>query len=85
MNEEELKEEFNRRYHSEKMLAITNDVDKAGNLLCDENPKKGVFKRKRKEEGVILGYIKKGMTSNVSHVLPNVESPEGTDMDCDRK
>ena len=85
MNEEELKEEFDRRYHSEKMLAITDDVDKAGNLLCEENPKKGVFKRKRKEEGIVLAYIKKGLTSNVSRVLPNVEFTEGTDMDCDGK
>ena len=58
MNEEQLKEEFNKRYNSEKMLAITNNVDKAGNLLHEENPKKGVFKRKRKEEGIILSYIK---------------------------
>ena len=85
MNEEELKEEFDQRYHSEKMLAITNDVDKAGNLLREENPKKGVFKRKRKEEGIVLSYIKQGMTSNVSRVLPNVESTECTDMDYDGK
>ena len=85
MNEEELKEEFNQRYHSEKMLAITNDVDKAGNLLCEENPKKGVFKRKREEEDIVLSYIKQGMTSNVSHVLPNVKSTECTDMDYDGK
>ena len=67
------------------MLATTNDVDKAGKLLRDENPKKGVFKRKRKEEGVVLGYIKKGMTSNVSHVLPSVKSTECTEMDYDWK
>ena len=85
MNEEELKEEFDQRYHSEKMLAITNDVDKAGNLLHEENPKKGVFKRKRKEEDIVLSYIKQGMTSNVSCVLPNVESTECTDMDYDEK
>ena len=85
MNEEELKEEFNQRYHSKKMLAITDDVDKAGNLLREENPKKGVFKRKRKEEGVVQSYIKQGMTSSVSRVLPNVESTECTDMDYDGK
>ena len=67
------------------MLAIIDDVDKAGNLLREENPKKGVFERKRKEEGVILSYIKQGMTSNVSHVLPNVKSTECTDMDYNGK
>ena len=85
MNEEELKEEFDQRYYSEKMLAITDDVDKAGNLLHEENPKKGVFERKRKEEGIVLSYIKQSMTSNVSCVLPNVESTECTDMDYDGK
>ena len=67
------------------MLAITDDVDKAGNLLREENPKKGIFERKRKEEGVVLSYIKQGMTSNVSRVFPNVESTECTDMDYDWK
>ena len=85
MNEEELKEEFDQRYHSEKILVITDDVDKAGNLLCEENPKKGVLERKRKEEGIILSYLKQGMSSNVSCVLPNVESTESTDMDYDGK
>ena len=85
MNEEQLKEEFDKRYHSEKMLAITDNVDKAGNLLHEENPKKGVFERKRKEEGIILSYIKQGMSSNVESVLPNVESTECTDMDYDGK
>ena len=66
------------------MLAITNNVDKAGNLLHEKNPKKGVFKRKRTEEGIVLSYIKRGMTSNVEHVLPNVKSTECTDMDYDR-
>ena len=50
MNEEQLKEEFNRRYHSEKMLAITDNVDKAGNLLHEENPKKGVFERRGRKK-----------------------------------
>ena len=85
MNEEQLKEEFNKRYHSEKLLAITDNIDKAGNLLHEENPKKGVFERKRKEEGIILSYIKQGTSSNDERILPNVESTECKDMDYDGK
>ena len=73
MNDDQIKAEFDRRYQDEEMPGILDDVTEE-RLFSEKKPKKEVFVRKRKEESVVLGYIKKGMTSNDCSVLPSGES-----------